>query len=56
MLSIGWKSNSIGDGYEIDIPEEYDILWLRIFNFPCASCIVYYRDHQNEIIGEFAFA
>ena len=32
ILAIGTGNNEIGNGYEIDIPEDFDILQIRILN------------------------
>ena len=56
MFPCGLYWNGLGNGCEIDMPEDYDILWLRVHHYAHTSCIVYYRDHNDEIIGEYLLA
>ncbi len=54
MLNIGTGAQSNGNGLQVNVPKDYNVLWLRCSNHVWGAFRLKYSDGNKEDLGKFA--
>jgi hypothetical protein len=54
ILRLGFIDNSENNGMQVKVPDDYDVLWLRILNDRFFRVSVSYEDNGRKNIGQYA--